>query len=236
MARRNQTRAEEKMSDDPIKVEGSAGPAPGYTPAGGPRLTEFLDGLPLTSRWIHHHRVVWQTGQQNAPEGQGPEAETHCSAFIAAAALMLDIYVLRPPNHGQELLANAQAAWLAGEATYPGPTAAASGWIALGSSGDPGALKAAVDAANLGRLVVGVYKAPSVRKPDGKLHQVPGHTCIVRPQSAAAVGDDGPRVMCAADVNRTDTPMQTAFHAHPEAWPDRIALYACPTDLEKDAG
>jgi hypothetical protein len=134
------------------------------------------------------------------------------------------------------LLANAQAAWLAGEATYPGPTAADSGWIALGWSGDAAALKAAVDAANLGRLVVGVYKAPSVKKSDGKLHSVPGHTCIVRPQSAAAIGDDGPRVMCAADVNRTDTPMRTAFHAHPEAWPDRIGLYACPTDLEKDAG
>jgi hypothetical protein len=149
---------------------------------------------------------------------------------------MLDIYLLRPNNHSQELLANAQAAWLAGEATYPGPTAAESRWTALGWSRDAGALKAAVEAANLGRLVVGVYKAPSVKKSDGKLHSVPGHTCIVRPQSAAAIGGDGPRVMCAADVNRPDTLMRTAFHAHPEAWPDRIALYACPTDLEKDAG
>lgn len=224
------------MSDDDCTaVAGSAGPAPAYTPAGGPRLTEFLDGLPLTTRWIHHHRVVWQTGQQDAPEGQGPEAETHCSAFIAAVALMLDIYLLRPPHHGQELLANAQATWLAGEGTYPGPTAAESGWTALGSSGDAGALKAAVDAANSGQLVVGVYKAPSVRKSDGKLHAVPGHTCIVRPQSATAFGDDGPRVMCAADVNKTDAPMRTAFQAHPEAWPDRIGLYACPTDLEEDA-
>jgi len=53
-----------------------------------------------------------------------------------------------------------------------------------------------------------------------------GHACIVRPQSAAAVGDGGPHVMSVADVNRPDPPMRTAFHAHPEAWPDRIALYA----------
>jgi hypothetical protein len=219
------------MSDtDRVEVEGGAGPAPGYTPAGGPRLTEFLDALPVTTRWIHNHRVVWQTGQQNAAESQGTTEETHCSAFIAAVALMLDIYLLRPPHYGQQGLANAQADWLAGEATFAGPTAKASGWIALGASGDAGALKAAVEAANLGRLVVGVYKAPSGSTSDGH-----GHTCIVRPQSAAAVGDDGPHVMSVADVNRPDTPMRTAFHAHPDAWPDRIALYAHPTDLEKDA-
>jgi hypothetical protein len=217
--------------DDRIEADGGADAAPDYTPAGGPRLAEFLDGLPVTTRWIHHHRIVWQTGQQNAPEGQGPMAETHCSAFIAAAALMLDIYLLRPPHHSQELLANAQATWLAGEATYPGPTAADSGWIALGSSGDAGALKAAVDAANLGRLVVGFYRAAPGS--DGK--PVPGHACIVRPQSAAVVGDDGPRVMSVADVNRPDTTMRTAFHAHPKAWPDHIGLYAHPTDLEEDA-
>jgi hypothetical protein len=221
--------------DDRIEAQGGAGAAPAYTPAGGPRLAEFLDNLPVTTRWIHNHRVVWQTGQQNAPEGPGLLPETHCSAFIAAVALMLDIYLLRPPHYGQDGLANAQATWLAGEGTFAGPTAKASGWIALGASGDAGALKAAVEAANLGRLVVGVYKAPSVTGSDGKPHPVPGHTCIVRPQSAAGVGDDGPHVISVADVNRPDTPMRTAFHAHPEAWPDRIGLYAHRTDLEEDS-
>jgi hypothetical protein len=32
-----------------------------------------------------------------------------------------------------------------------------------------------------------------------------------------------------------DTPMRTAFHAHPEAWPDRIGLYSNRTDLEEDS-
>jgi len=221
--------------DDRVKAEGGAGPAPVYTPAGGPRLAEFLDALPVTTRWIHNHRVVWQTGQQKAPESRGTTEETHCSAFVAAVALMLDIYILRAPHHGQNDLANAQADWLAGEGTFSGPMAKASGWIVLGSSGDAGALKAAVEAANVGRLVVGFYRAAPVTGSDGKPHPVPGHAVIVRPQSAAAVGDDGPHVMSVADVSRPDTPMKTAFHAHPEAWPDRIGLYARRTDLEEDS-
>jgi hypothetical protein len=216
--------------DDRTEAQAAAGPAPAYTPAGGPRLAEFLDGLPVTTRWIHNHRVVWQTGQQSAPESQGTTEETHCSAFIAAVALMLDIYILRAPHHGQKDLANAQADWLAGEATFSGPTAKGSGWISLGLSGDAGALKAAVDAANLGRLVVGFYRAAP-----GSMSDDHGHACIVRPQSAAAVGDDGPCVISVADDNRPDTPMKTAFHAHPEAWPDRIKLYWNRTDLEKDS-
>jgi hypothetical protein len=216
--------------DDPIEAGGGAGSTPPYTPAGGPRLAEFLDALPVTTRWIHNHRVVWQTGQQKAPEGTGLTPETHCSAFIAAVALMLDIYILRPPNYGQDKLANAQADWFAGASAFRGPTASDSRWIALGSSGDAGALKAAVEAANLGRLVVAIYKAPQVTGSDGH-----GHAVIVRPQSAAAVRDDGPHVVSVADVNRPDTPMRTAFHAHPEAWPDKIGLYACPSDLEKDS-
>jgi hypothetical protein len=83
----------------------------------------------------------------------------------------------------------------------------------------------------LGQLVVAIYKALPVSASDPG-H---GHACIVRPQSAAAVGDDGPHVMSVADDNRPDTPMKTAFHAHPEAWPDRIKLYAHGTDLEKDS-
>jgi hypothetical protein len=210
------------MSDDD--------PTKSYTPAGGPRLTEFLDALPVTTRWIHNHRVVWQTGQQNAPEGSGLTPETHCSAFIAAVALMLDIYILRPPHHHQKDLANAQADWFAGTGTFGGPTASDSHWVALGSSGDAGVLEAAAEAAKLGKLVVAIYKAPQVAGSDGH-----GHAVIVRPPNGAATGADGPHVMSVADVNRCDTTMKTAFHAHPEAWPNRIALYAHPTDLEKDA-
>jgi hypothetical protein len=199
-----------------------------FTPAGGPRLTEFLDALPVTTRWLHRHRVVWQTGQQNAPEASGATGHTHCSAFVAAAALMLDIYILRPPFHGQQLLANAQADWLAGIGGHAGPTASDSGWIALGAGADDGALNAAVAAAGTGQFVVAIYKAPP---------QQHGHVCIVRPPGdLAPPADDGPDVISVADVNRSRTSMRTAFHAHPGAFPDAIQLYAHHTDLEKDAG
>jgi hypothetical protein len=64
------------------------------------------------------------TGQQDGPEQPNPSHHTHCSAFAAAVAMYLDIYLLQPPNHGQTLLANAQTQWLSGEGSFAGPTAA----------------------------------------------------------------------------------------------------------------
>ena len=107
-----------------------------YPPAGGPRLADFLDGLPILTRWMPGHRIVWQTGQQDGPDLPQPERHTHCSAFAAAVALYLDIYLLRPPHHGQVQLANAQTDWLSGNGSFPGPTAASADWTALGMSGD----------------------------------------------------------------------------------------------------
>ena len=146
--------------DDRIKAQAPAAPAPAYTPAGGPRLAEFLDALPVKTRWIHNHRVVWQTGQQNAAESQRTTEETHCSAFVAAVALMLDIYILRAPHHGQEWTRQRAGRLVRGrERAFGRPHGQGrKKWIALGSSGHAGALKAAVDAANLGKLVVGLLQ------------------------------------------------------------------------------
>ncbi len=197
-----------------------------YAAAGGPRLLEFLDGLPLATRWLHGHHVVWQTGQQNAPEGYGHERHTHCSAFVAAVALMLDVYILRPPNHRQNDLANAQGDWLAGRVAYVGPTAIASGWESLGVSGDRGALRLAVEHANSGRLVVCLYRTPADQ---GK----PGHICIVRPQSFSG-SSSGPLVMSVGERNHSSVHMQSAFGSHPGAWPNEIELYAVNTALQHD--
>lgn len=53
---------------------------------GANRLAGFLDGLHVETRWLKGHHIVWQTGQQNGPNGVGPEGHTHCSAFVAALA------------------------------------------------------------------------------------------------------------------------------------------------------
>ena len=234
MARWNQTRAEEKNVRCQSRQSGSRRKPDAGLHAGRRASANRVPGRPAADDPLDppsSRRLADRAAERSESQRSGTTEETHCSAFVAAVALMLDIYILRAPHHGQNDLANAQADWLAGGAAFGGPTAKDAKWIALGSSGDAAALKAAVDAANLGRLVVGFYRAAPGS--DGK--PVPGHAVIVLPQSAAAVGDDGPRVMSVADVNRPDTTMRTAFHAHPEAWPDRIALYAHVTDLEKDS-
>ncbi len=91
---------------------------------GGERLRVFLDGTHVETRWIANYHVVWQTGQRNGPAQGDPAHHTHCSAYVAAAALYLDIYILRPPHHGQLHLANAQVSWFQGVGSDGGPTAA----------------------------------------------------------------------------------------------------------------
>ena len=124
---------------------------------GGERLRVFLDGTHVETRWIANYHVVWQTGQRNGPAQGDPAHHTHCSAYVAAAALYLDIYILRPPHHGQLHLANAQVSWFQGDVSDGGPTAAGSGWRTLGASGDEGVLNDAIIAANAGKLVVAGY-------------------------------------------------------------------------------
>jgi hypothetical protein len=204
-----------------------------YPKAGGPRLADFLDGLPIVTRWLAGHPVVWQTGQQDGPEEPPPASHhTHCSAFSAAVALYLDIYLLRPPNHGQVLLANAQTDWLSGDESYPGPTAASVDWTQLGFSGDPDALTSSVAAANAGQLVLACYAAPP--SPSGK--PVSGHVAIVRPRNNGdpTVPPDGPDVIMAGAQNYTVVSMRKAFSNHPDAWPDNIALFAHQTVLQHD--
>ncbi len=204
---------------------------------GGSRLQAFLDGLPVEQNWIAGHHVVWQTGQQNGPDGVGPESHTHCSAFVAAVALDLDIYVLRPPNHAQELLANAQVDWLGAVGDAPGPTAAAAGWQDLGRSDAADAWAIAVAAANAGRLVVAGYRQPATTNPvTGATSQAPGHIVVVRPQTGPVSAASGPQAIMAGERNWREVLMAAAFAAHPGAWPDAIRLFAHDTDLQADFG
>ncbi len=69
--------------------------------SGGTRLLAFLDGLPIETNWIAGHHIVWQTGQQNGADGMARKRRRIAARFVAAIALDLDIYILRPPNHAQ---------------------------------------------------------------------------------------------------------------------------------------
>jgi hypothetical protein len=77
------------------------------TPA-AQRVIDTIDALDVEHHWPAGIHVNWQTGEPDGLSEHTPGKHTHCSAFAAAAAKRLNIYLLRPPEHGQILLANAQ--------------------------------------------------------------------------------------------------------------------------------
>ena len=72
----------------------------------GQQLKEFYFSLDVEHLWIAGNHVNWETGVADKPEATS-ENHTHCSAFVAAACKRLNMYILRPPDHSQLLLANA---------------------------------------------------------------------------------------------------------------------------------
>jgi hypothetical protein len=116
------------------------------------------------------------------------------------------IYILRPPEHPQLLLANAQFDWLAADGS-------ARGWTPLASGVD------AQRYANQGWFVVATYR---------NIHDdKPGHIAIVRPseKSVAAILREGPQITQAGTVNYRDVPLRVGFAGHPLAWSHRMIRY-----------
>jgi len=177
------------------------------TPA-GERLAATLDSMDVESKWLSHEHVNWQTGEPDrSGENEGPGTHTHCSAFAAAAAAKFDVYLLRPPEHGQVLLANAQVDWLASEA------GSKAGWHRM-----PDAQEAQRNA-NLGNLVLVLYQNPD--------RHVPGHIAVVRPsqKSAKSLSENGPEIIQAGEHNHAKTNVRLGFENHPGAWPAGVLYY-----------
>jgi hypothetical protein len=185
------------------------------TPAGA-RLARFLDDTGVDHLWIVGNRVNWQTGA--AIGASLKTTATHCSAFVGAVTERLGVYILRPPEHGQVLLANAQLRWLR-------DAGAAAGWWSLA---DP---IAAQSAANLGEVVVEAFENPDPSRP--------GHIAVVRPseQSRAALDRDGPRETQAGETNALDVSTKVGFRHHAGAWLSEgrggIRFYAHVIDWSK---
>jgi hypothetical protein len=144
--------------------------------------------------WKAGVSVNWQTG-----ESTGKKGATHCSAFAASVCEKLDIYLLRPPEHGQTLLANAQTLWLNKEG-------AEKGWKKVSSP------FAAQKLANEGEVVVAALKNPDAKKP--------GHIAIVRPsaKSTKLIDSEGPDIIQAGRTNYERTSVKEGFKNHPDAW------------------
>src|SRR4051812_45803138 len=137
------------------------------------RLAATIDAMDVEKHWPAGLHVNWQTGVPDGRPESGTGKHSHCSAFVAAAAKGLGIYILRPPEHPQVLLANAQYDWLARDG-------AARGWRPLRDAVE------AQEQANRGDFVVATYRNHKDDKP--------GHIAIVRPaeKSSSAVRAAGP--------------------------------------------
>src|SRR5262249_49390875 len=119
----------------------------------------------------------------------------------------LSVPLLRPPQHSQILLANAQVGWLDGK------EAAKEGWRKVDG------MREAQELANQGRLVVVSFRNPNPHKP--------GHIAILRPsaKSVEELQRDGPQVIQAGSENALSTTVRAGFRHHPGAWPDGVSYY-----------
>jgi hypothetical protein len=172
-------------------------------------IIEQLDQMGVESKWIAGAHIDWRTGLPDGRPITWEGRHTHCSAFVASAAEKLGVHILRPPEHGQELLANAQNEWLASSDARREGWRPVEGWVE------------AQTLANQGSLVVASYHNHHDDKP--------GHIAIVLPgdKSKSALEAEGPNVIEAGTVNSASISLKAGFAGHPHAWVDQeIDLYA----------
>ena len=171
--------------------------------------------------WQEDKHINWETGERDRPLSyRGPGRKTHCSAFAAAVGERLGVYLLRPPEHSQILLANAQTVW------FRQSEGVSQGWKPLDGSDRE---QKAQTLANRGALVVIAYESPNPH--------TPGHIVVVRPseKSVAALKREGPEIAEASTINFSDTTAASAFTHHPGAWPDNVRYYVHPVDWAASA-
>ncbi len=165
----------------------------------GKALENMLDSMRVDELWLAGHHVNWKTGMPDGRPYLKKGAHTHCSAFVAAVADRLGIYILRPPEHSQIHLANAQVDWLRVEGN-------AHGWRDVGSGQE------AQKQANEGFLVIAAYKTRNPEKP--------GHIVVVRPdaKSTEMLLEEGPQITQASTNNFSSTTLRSGFRYHPGAF------------------
>jgi hypothetical protein len=175
----------------------------------GQRLVRLIDSMHVEDFWQPHVHINWETGQQDMPAGSfGPDRATHCSSFTAALGEKLNIYLLRPPEHPQQLLASAQAEW------FHSKEGVKDGWTAVPGPGPAQSL------ANQGELVMVVYESPDAHRP--------GHIAIIRPypKTVEDLAANGPQTAQAGAMNFSSGVARVSFAKHEDAWPNGVRYYA----------
>lgn len=175
--------------------------------AEGKKMAESLDSMNVEQLWEPGRSVAWKTGKLLEKQGEFRKSNTHCSAFVAATCLKMDVYILRPPEHETKGLANAQAEWLASKKGHE------SGWKHVKNEME------AQHLANHGQLVVAAFKETNADRN--------GHIAIVRPsdKSAERIKQEGPQIIQAGATNHNSTSAKEGFKHHAGAFPDGIKYY-----------
>ena len=166
------------------------------------KLSKLLDSVHLDKYWLKGYNVDWLTGASISKGGA-----THCSAFAASFADKLGVYFLRPPQHVQTLLANAQCKWLATD------SAKGLGWTKVATQLE------AQNLANKGYLVLVGYQNPS---PNSS-----GHMAVLRPyiKTLTLLQQEGPQEAQSGDINSNNIAVKNGFSSHPLAFPNGVIYY-----------
>jgi len=167
----------------------------------GYALQKFYLSQHVDSLWRSGQHVNWETGQAEISTSTKDKG-AHCSAFVASVCKQKNIYILRPPKHETELLANAQYTWL------HSAEAAAQGWTPLKQN----PMERAQQLADSGVMVVVCYKNPNPKWS--------GHIAFVMPSdiSTDSIAASGPRLIQAGKTNSNNMSLKAAFGRHIKDW------------------
>jgi len=164
------------------------------------RIEATLSKIDVAHHWLAGKHVDWLSGNPDGKPVGKHGHHTHCSAFVAAVCRDLGVPMLEPPQHPQELLADAQYDWLTSKAGRDAR------WKPVEDA------VVANEKATEGKLVLAVYHTPDETQP--------GHIAIVIPSKRTPdqISTDGPDVTEAGLNNYVLTDLRTGFKNHPSAW------------------
>ena len=183
----------------------------------GQILSQKLDGMEVDKHWLPSKEPLdWKTGDPLEQRKPSTSLMTHCSGFVAAACMRLNIYILRPPDHSYGYLANAQNDWLISQGEQ-------NGWSQITS------LLEVQQFANQGNLIVAVCRNP---KPNSH-----GHIAIVRPSTKreSLILEEGPDIIQAGARNHVCTSLKQGFKYHPnELRENKVLFFAHKINWENE--
>ncbi|MFA4876346.1 MAG: hypothetical protein WC586_02960 [Methanoregula sp.] len=173
----------------------------------GQALARFIDSMNVTSHWLSGTGAInWTTGDPDLSRPAYSSRVTHCSNFVAAATLRLGVYILRPPEHDQDNLVNAQNDWLNSQ------VAKDAGWTQI-----PDAVSAQYYA-NQGYLVVTSTKGSDRDSSD--YAKMFGHIAIVRPsvRTRQELVRNGPQLAQAGWIYSANVSLRQGYSGVDGAW------------------